>query len=341
MLDKICSISIDIDTLRFYHQIHGLPPSSYAGPDPVYTHALPRFFEIFSQLGIRCTLFVVGEDLQHPEHADVLREAVSRGHELANHTMHHPYRFTRLDQPNIQRQIALAEEAIEALLPDDQRVVGFRCPGYNVNAAVLEILRQRGYRYDSSIFPCPPYYIAKGLILAWLALRGRPSRSMLGSPRVMWSPTQPYLPAQDPHRAQKRPSLSKKGLPLAPPSSTAQAYTRGPNPPLWEIPMTLVPGLRFPYIGTQLLTLPRPLLPTMTSLVTRAHPLLNLELHAIELLDPHHDPQLHALTDKQPDLPVPLREKRSRFLQCFEQISRSHRFLPLAEATHALNQLPH
>lgn len=308
MQNSFCSVSIDLDSLRYYYQIHGLRWDPQSGVDPVYSRAMPRFLDLFEDLGIRATFFVIGQDLEQPEHVKVLQEAVSRGHELANHTYYHPYRLTELPNKELETDIMMGEEAINNILPDGQRVLGFRCPGYNIHGPVLEVLRKRNYLYDSSIFPSAPYYLAKGAVIAYLSLKRTPSRSMLGSPRVMLSPQDPYHPGLDPHTPQKK------------------------IRDLWEIPIATIPKTGLPFIGTHLLLYPQWSLPSITRLVTRRYRLLNLELHGIDFLDPKRDPGLQGLLGHQPDLKVTLPEKRSRFGQILQQIKKSHKFLPLAEA---------
>ena len=320
--ERICSVSIDIDTLICYAQIHGLVTSS-TGPAPlgapadsIYTHALPRFLDMFDEYGIRATLFVIGKDAEHPEHAAILRDAAERGHELANHSYNHLYGLTRLSAAGIAAEISRGTEVIEPLLPEGEKVVGFRCPGYNITPDVLKALREQNYLYDSSIFPCPPYYMAKASIIAWLALRGRPSKSIVGSPQVLLSPNRPYQPGLDPHR----PVAAKRPNTLPPPSED-----------LWELPMTVVPGIRLPFIGTSVLMYPRWVMSSVTSILTKTQPFINFELHGIDIMDPH-DPGTEKLLAHQPDLRVSLQEKESRFHQVFQQIAKTHRFCTLKEA---------
>lgn len=321
----ICSVSIDIDTLACYAQIHGLG-SSVSSPgssptegqgqgiaDTVYSHALPRFLDMFASYGIQATLFVIGQDVVQPEQAEILRDAARRGHELANHSYHHYYHLTRLPEEEIRQEIAWGTQAISQLLPEGQHVVGFRCPGYNVSPAVLKVLREQQYLYDSSVFPCPPYYLAKASMLAYLALRGRKSHSIMGDPQVLWAPNRPYRAGLDPHRS----------------ASVASASSSLPE--LWELPMSVVPGIRWPWIGTFLLWYPRWMLSSVNQLMMRNHAFLNLELHAIDMMAPE-DPGAAALLPHQPDLRVSLDEKLDRFHQTFRQLSKRYEFLTLADA---------
>ena len=312
-----CSVSVDIDSLRFYHQIHGLPwNADPQSPDPAYTHAMPRLLDLFASFGIRATLFVIGEDVHIPEHAELLKRAVAEGHELANHTYHHPYRLTRLSPEELEQEIALGEEHIGALLPEGERIRGFRCPGYNITPEVLKILRRRGYTYDSSVFPSAPYYLAKGAVMGWLQLVGRPSKSMLGSPRVLMSPLQPFVPGEDPHIPHKTPNSSE----------------------LWEMPVGVLPGVGLPYIGTSVVVYPRPVLTACTELMKRTHTHLNLELHAIDMMDPERDPGVERLISVQPDLKVSLREKRERFGDTFFRIAQTHSFATLLDVAQQYQQ---
>ena len=75
-----------------------------------------------------------------------------------------------------------------------QPPVGFRAPGYDLSERVLDVLMAQGYRYDSSVFPSWPYYVAKAGVMAMMALVGRRSRSVLGDPRVLFAPPRALSP---------------------------------------------------------------------------------------------------------------------------------------------------
>lgn len=319
MTKRVCSVSIDIDTLACYAGIHGLAPTptgpmpSDAPADAIYTHAMPRFLDMFAQYGIRATLFVIGRDIGQSKHADILKRAVDEGHELANHSYNHSYRLTQMSESGISLEVSQGAEAIESLLPQGEKVRGFRCPGYNTTPSVLKVLREQGYRYDSSVFPCPPYYLAKATIIGMLALRGRPSRSIVGSPQVLLSPNRPYIPGENPHREARG------------------AKNHGHSEALWELPMSVLPGVRLPMIGTSILMYPRWSLGSFVRGMARAHSFLNLELHGIDIMDPR-DPGAKPLLRHQPDLRVSLEEKFDRFHTTFALLARNHTFLPLVEA---------
>lgn len=281
--NTIASVSVDLDAVGCYWRIHALP-----GQPPedsrhaILRRCLPRFAELFARLDIPATFFVVGQDLgDDREGRRLLAELAAAGHELASHTHTHPYDLVRLPAARITEEIDRAHQEIAACA--GRAPVGFRAPGYEVSAQVLDLLCQRSYQYDSSAFPSVPYYGAKAVVMLAMRLTGRASGSILGSPRVLSAPAYPYHPAaRDPYR-------------------------RG-TLPLLELPMAVTPLLRLPVIGTSVITAPAWLRRHMIAACLR-RPFFNLELHGIDLADATADQLPAALVARQPDLRRPLAAK--------------------------------
>lgn len=283
-VSRLCSVSVDLDGIACYYRIHALPGL----PEPAARHlvlrrCLPRFAELFARHDVRATFFVVGRDLEDDAEGRRLLEEMARaGHELANHTYEHPYDLVRLPVAEIAAQIDRAHTAIGAAA--GRAPEGFRGPGYEISPAVIELLCERAYRYDSSAFPSVPYYAAKALVMASMRVTGRRSGSILGSPRVLRAPRAAYRPA------------------------LADAYRSG-DQPIIELPMAVTPGLRLPVIGTTLISAPEAVRRWLVRAALRtAH--FNLELHGIDLCDAEADGVPSALMAKQPDLRLPLSRKR-------------------------------
>lgn len=307
----IASITVDLDALPHYHAIHGLGAPPAGEPDPAYTVGVARLLDLFEEEGVRGTLFVVGQDVAQPAHADLLSRAHEAGHELGNHTFSHRYDLRTLSHDAQDEDIARGEEAIAAIT--GAAPVGFRTPGYNVDETILELLTRRGALYDSSVFPCPPYYAAKGLIMAARAAMGQPSRSAMTLPESLLAPIGPYKPER------------------------GRFWRHDPKSPRpWEIPMALIPGLRIPVIGTSLHLLGERGFDAAWPLLRLAYPeLFQLELHAIDFMD-EHDPGCAALAPYQPDLRVPWATKRARYQHVIARMRRHYSFAPLCEAVAAL-----
>jgi hypothetical protein len=275
--DRICSVSVDLDALGCYYRIHALPG---APPEParfaVLRRCLPRFADLFARHGARATFFVVGQDLEDDAEGRALLTDLARaGHELASHTHTHPYDFVRLGRAAIAEEIDRAHAAIAACAGTPP--VGFRAPGYEITAEALDVLRARGYRYDSSVFPSAAYYGAKAVVMGAMRLAGRKSGSVLGNPRVLRAPLRPYRPA------------------------AGNIYRDRGGDGLVEIPIAVTRGARLPVIGTSLIVAPAFVRRRLVAAALCA-PLFNLELHGIDLCDAEADAVPAALVARQPDL---------------------------------------
>lgn len=309
---KFSNVSIDLDGLGCYHQIHKL--DSAADPSAIYRVAMPRFLELFDELGVRATFFVIASDLRFPDAVAALSEAVTQGHECASHTFHHPYNLRDWNERSIRAEIAQATDAIAQTL--GKRPIGFRTPGYNVNTTILRVLAETGYRYDSSVFPSPPYYAAKGAVMGAMALAGRPSGSSMTHPAALRAPLQPYRPS--------RWDFSKRG-------------DRKHSLPLWEIPIGVLPGARVPVIGTSVGALSPNAAKRLVRWFRIGQPSLQFEMHGIDLLDHEDECILPELAARQPDVRRGWQAKRAAFA-AFIRASAAHApYMTLAEATDLLD----
>jgi len=303
----IVSVSVDLDSIACYWRIHALsdtPPEDIR--HSVLRKCLPRFGELFARQGIRATFFVVGEDLVVDAEGRALLAQLARdGHELASHTFSHPYDLVRLSAQRIVEEIDRAHAVIAETA--GAAPVGFRAPGYEITETVLQTLVDRGYAYDSSVFPAVPYYLAKAAIMAGMRLFGRKSGSILGSPRVLRAPTAPY-----------RPDLTS-------------VYQPGASP-IVELPITVLPWTRLPVIGTAIVMAPEML---RRRLVQGALglPFFNFELHGIDLADAAGDGLPAPLIAKQPDLGRPMFKKLAALeATLFQARNAGARFMPLRDA---------
>jgi hypothetical protein len=188
-------------------------------------------------------------------------------------------------------------------------VRGFRAPGYTFTPAMYAALVPQGYAYGSSVFPAAPYYLAKAAVLARMRLAGERSRSILDTPRVLAAPRLPYWP--DP----------------------ADPYRSGSGPVL-ELPMTVEPATRFPFIGTYTVGLPGPAMLALYRAVRRVE-FLNFELHGADFLDAS-DGAGPTLAAAQRDLQVPARRKQARFEELLTRIASDYEVVTLLQASERL-----
>lgn len=310
-----CAVSIDVDSITCYYRIHGLGPAPEALAHCIIERCVPRFAEIFERRGILATFFLVGRDLDVDamgKGADracaLVRDLWRAGHELGNHSYSHPYDLARMSSAEIGMEIGRAHEILEEVSGGEHVIRGFRAPGYDVSPAILEHLMRLGYGYDSSIFPAPGYYLAKAAVMGVLALAGRRSGAVLINPRALVAPTVPYRPSVD-----------------AP-------WRRGRASPasIVELPIAVTPWTRTPVIGTSLLMAPWWLAERWLAAVT-ARPFFNFELHGIDLADAELDGIPAALVARQPDLRVPLRDKKARLERILDHVAGICRFTRLGD----------
>ncbi len=274
---KLASVSVDLDEIPNYFAIHGLPLPSGTEARAVYRLAIPRLRAFAESLSIPLTFFVVGEDLGDPDARASLKRASDAGVEIGNHTLNHRYDLVRLGRAEIRCQIDDGAEAIRAATGTRPR--GFRAPGYTITDEVFDVLRELEVTYDSSVFPCPAYWAAKTAMIGLIRARGRESRSIVDTPRVLTAPTRPY----------------RIGTPY---------WTRGEG--LVEIPVQVTRGPRLPFIGTSV-TLGGPTRARWLAKACLGEPLVNLELHGIDVLDAADG--LEALRPHQVDVRVAVAKK--------------------------------
>jgi peptidoglycan/xylan/chitin deacetylase (PgdA/CDA1 family) len=297
----LCAVTVDLDEIPNYYAIHGLPEPEGPARTLVYDVALERLTRLARHLELPLTLFAIGSDLARPEAAARLRAAHEAGAEIANHSLDHRYDLTRLGRAEIRRQVERGAAAIERAVGTVP--VGFRAPGYTITDEVFGVLTDLGVAYDSSVFPSTPYWAAKAAALSLIALRGRKSRSILDRPTVLAAPTTPY----------------RVGRPY---------WRRGRG--LLEMPVTVTRWARLPALGTYL-TLFGSGIARRLARACAGQPLVNLELHGIDVLDAADG--LEDLRPHQIDVRVPRESKLAALRAMIDELRNlGHEFVTLRDA---------
>jgi hypothetical protein len=295
-----CHLTVDVDPLRCYAAIHGLEVPQQVGPgspwNAAYEKGMLRFLDAFGRFGVRATFFVVASDLEQPINRGIIREAARRGHEIACHTLTHPYDFDRLPEAEQEREVGEAVRLLNEVT--GARVVGFRAPGYNFRPEMVPLLTRHGLRYDASLLPSRGYFLLRAAMIAKIRLTGGHSRSQLGR----WA------------------NFASSGRP------TILARAGGV---LRENPISVLPT-GFPMVGTFLNLLGPERLHLVLGQALAANP-LHLEFHAVDLVELERDrlpPELKA----QKDLALPLTRKLAVLERILEAVRGRFQVVPLAEA---------
>jgi peptidoglycan/xylan/chitin deacetylase (PgdA/CDA1 family) len=139
-------VHLDCDGLADIFRVHDWPRA--ASDDALFDRGLPRALDFFDAEGVRATLFVIAGALAVPARRARLREAVSRGHEVASHSLTHRS-LPRLGSPEKRREIVESRARIADAL--GAPVFGFRAPNFAIDRESFELIGEAGYAYDSSL----------------------------------------------------------------------------------------------------------------------------------------------------------------------------------------------
>lgn len=303
---RICTITVDIDSIgSLFPRLSGKDESFHSG--------LLRFGELFRSEGVRATLFVVSGDLADKRNAAVLSELSAFGHEVANHTMTHPTGFFTLPRKVKEREIIDAEESI--FNATGIRTRGFRAPGWNADRPTLEILSERDYLYDSSLFPT--------LLTPMIKLK------------YFWS-------ARDVPLKQRRTLGRLRNMFASGNIRQIRPVTTGRT--IFEVPLTLTPFLRLPFYGTMVFKFGIGYFNRFYRMV-RTKSVVNFSLHLAELVEPGTDCSIPILESSfnRAFIPhcfrLPLIERYETLKHILRTFRRDYEFVPMIEAIEHISRV--
>jgi hypothetical protein len=306
----IAAVSLDADNQWSYMKTHG-----DAGWEsfPSYLDVLvPVTCDLFDELGLKITWFIVGQDAALPENRAALNQLVTRGHEVGNHSFKHEPWLHRYSRAEIREELARAEGAIGEAC--GLRPIGFRGPGFSLSTDVLETLADRGYTYDASTLPtwigplARAYYFRQ----AKLTAEQREERSML------FGRFSEGLQPNGPYRWQL-------------PSGRR----------MLELPVSTIPALKTPFHLSYLIYLAQAserLLDTYLTLAITACKQLNTPpsflLHPLDVLGGDQVPALKFF----PGMELDGARKREIFLHVLGRLKGAFDLLPMNEYARRLNE---
>ena len=139
---------LGIDFEDWYHPELMKPYISGKDKNPTVINGIDKILELLRKNETLATFFLVGELLLvKPELQDKI---LDEGHEIAFHTMYH----TRLDSEGYKEKFSDEIKNFEKLTSGKSK--GFRAPTFSLNDTsswAIDMLRECGYQYDSSIVP--------------------------------------------------------------------------------------------------------------------------------------------------------------------------------------------
>ena len=128
-----------------------IPIDSWDKQTPRVKIGLTKVLNTLRKQNVKATFFIVGKVAQRcPEIIPLIEED---GHEIGSHGHTHRH-ITKQTPKEFAQDIRKAKKCIE--LYSSKEVIGYRAPAYTITPKTswaLDILKDEGYEYDSSIYP--------------------------------------------------------------------------------------------------------------------------------------------------------------------------------------------
>jgi peptidoglycan-N-acetylglucosamine deacetylase len=145
----LASLSLDLDNKWSYMKTHG--DAGWESFPSYLDTVVPRSLEFLRERNLQITYFIVGQDAALDKNLDALSQISNAGHEIGNHSFNHEPWLHLYSKEQLTEEFEKTENAISRFT--DQKLIGFRGPGYSLSPTVLEVLAERGYEYDCSTLP--------------------------------------------------------------------------------------------------------------------------------------------------------------------------------------------
>lgn len=209
------NLSLDLDNKWSYLKTANKPTwKEFPSYLPTATQ---HILQVLGQTETYATIFVVGQDLLNSDDVKAVRALAHAGHDLGNHSFHHEPWLHLYDRQQIAYELDKTDELFQQI--GGRHSLGFRGPGYSDSALVHQMLGERGYRYCASQLSSCLGPIARTYYFLKTGLK-RQQRQ--GREKLFGSFTD-MLGANRPYRLQVG------------------------DPPLWMMPVTVMPLLRTPF----------------------------------------------------------------------------------------------
>jgi peptidoglycan-N-acetylglucosamine deacetylase len=148
-MKPIASLSLDLDNKWSYMKTHG--DAGWEDFPSYLDCVVPRALRFLRERNLKITFFIVGQDAALDKNQAALAQISAAGHEIGNHSFNHEPWLHLYSKQELIEEFEKTEAAIARIT--NQKLIGFRGPGYSLSPTVLEVLAGRGYEYDCSTLP--------------------------------------------------------------------------------------------------------------------------------------------------------------------------------------------
>lgn len=146
--------ALTVDLEDWYHVCNAeeyLPASRWDAYEERVTRNTKKILDLLGRHGVRVTFFILGYIARR--HPGIVKEVARAGHEVATHGYFHK-RVHKMTPEAFRKDLRDSVSAISDVVSSP--VIGFRAPMWSINSRTtwaLEILREEGFLYDSSVSP--------------------------------------------------------------------------------------------------------------------------------------------------------------------------------------------
>ncbi len=145
-------LTIDVEE---YFQVENLKKvisdSNWSKHESRVRASTDKVLKILAETDQKATFFVLGWVAE--KNPNLIKRIVEAGHEIASHGYSHKRIFTQT-KDEFREDVRKSKRILENIMK--KPVIGYRAPTYSVNKKTLwalDVLREEGFEYDSSIFP--------------------------------------------------------------------------------------------------------------------------------------------------------------------------------------------
>lgn len=142
-MNKTAFFTMDVESFRDISCLQENPRAEY--DDFRIEHAIGDYLDLLDKYNIKATFFVLCSSLEHT--GEYLARAVKSGHEIALHGLSHDIPVL-MDREELKRQTAEGKALLEKEF--NTEIIGYRAPCFAVSDEVIEVIRELGFKYDSS-----------------------------------------------------------------------------------------------------------------------------------------------------------------------------------------------
>jgi peptidoglycan/xylan/chitin deacetylase (PgdA/CDA1 family) len=139
------SISLNFDSLN---EAYGFP-ANYR--DPSFFEGFDRIAELAAEYSFPLSIFIVGKDLDNPDHSSRVKSWADQGHEIGNHSWSHHFNLGSLSQQLIRDEVTRSHDRIFSVVGVEPK--GFIAPAWSTSKRLISTLIEMNYIYDTSSFP--------------------------------------------------------------------------------------------------------------------------------------------------------------------------------------------